>query len=179
MADSNLQGMRCSRIALPRLKPFGFGKSTEKMLYGVHCDAFNPLKTLLSQKCAERVVRLLRERVLKGKNAMNKPLTIKEAVQWIHDRTGVRKSYPTLFRWMQKGVGGRRLPFERIGGSFYVSESDLDAFLQACNSGGQTPGQAEAATRPSSCSPCDKRSASRRRQIANNNAELRKKLGMR
>ena len=107
-----------------------------------------------------------------------RPLTIKEAVEWFQARTGVRKSYPTLVRWMQKGVQGRRLPSERIGGNFYVNEADLEAFLQACKSGSRTLGQAEAASPPPSCSPREKRSEPRRRQIADNNVQLRKKLGM-
>lgn len=107
---------------------------------------------------------------------MNKPLTIKQAVEWIESQTGVRKSYPTLFRWMQKGVGGRRLPYICCGGSRHLQPETLAAFLEACTG-----------TRINACSAADPvpakpnprhplPSPERRRQVAENSEHLRRRL---
>lgn len=101
------------------------------------------------------------------------PLTIKEAVDWIERRTGVRKSYPTLFRWMEKGVGGRKLRFEVCGGTRHLMPEAIADFLAAC-------GHPPVVTAPRAEKVKPQRpdaSPERRRQIADNNTLLRQRLG--
>jgi hypothetical protein len=108
---------------------------------------------------------------------LSTPLTIKEAVDWIEERTGVRKSYPTLFRWMQKGVGGHRLRFERCGGTRHITPEALVEFLEAHSSQQRTPGQ-QMPPIPKKMNPrWSTISANRRRQIAANEEHLRRTLG--
>lgn len=106
-------------------------------------------------------------------------MTVKEAVRWIYDNTGVRPSVPSVHRWMLKGVRGNSLPFRRVGGVSFICDEDLSRFLEACNSHERPAPQVPAASSPKNASPDLRRSPARRQQIADNNAHLRKKLSMR
>ena len=105
------------------------------------------------------------------------PLTIKEAVRWIEMRTGVRKSYATLFRWIRKGVGGRTLPYTCCGGTLHVMPDALAAFLEASDLHRNSRALQGSPDRRTACPQQLKVSPARRRQIAEVNERLRRRLG--
>jgi len=45
----------------------------------------------------------------------------------------------TIWRWYLHGVRGRKLPTRLVGGRRYVFSADLDAFLEANDSGPRAP----------------------------------------
>lgn len=60
-------------------------------------------------------------------------LTVREAAEWICEQRGRRPSLSTVYRWMAKGVRGRRLASEFTGGVRLISTLSLDAFFRDSN----------------------------------------------
>lgn len=67
------------------------------------------------------------------------PMTVRDAVRWIRDRTGKKPSVETIHRWMKKGVRGKILPALRLGGVWYVETEDLVAFIESGRNGRSAP----------------------------------------
>jgi hypothetical protein len=101
-------------------------------------------------------------------------LTIREAIEAIQTRTGVRIAIASLYRLIQKGARGRRLACIRVAGRIYVRTVDLDAYLTDCNSADASPHQSPASTTPLRAS---RRSPERQEQIDRVNDDLRRRLG--
>jgi hypothetical protein len=53
-----------------------------------------------------------------------------EVATYVQSRTGRRPSPSTVFRWIQKGVGGVRLDAHKIGGRYYTGRHAVDDFLE-------------------------------------------------
>jgi len=60
-------------------------------------------------------------------------LTIREATEWLRDRTGVSRGISTIHKWASQGVRGSILSSQKIGGVTYVTPQDLELFLESCN----------------------------------------------
>lgn len=54
-------------------------------------------------------------------------ISIKEASGLLPGRPHVS----TIWRWIERGVGGHRLPCFKIGGHRYISRTDLESFIMA------------------------------------------------
>lgn len=70
----------------------------------------------------------------KGSNmaySADQPLRIRDAIRYVESRSGKRLSVQTMYRWMTKGLRGRRLAFSYIGGTRYVSPKMLEDFFDA------------------------------------------------
>jgi hypothetical protein len=99
-------------------------------------------------------------------------LTVRDAVRWIRNQTGVTPSIETIHRWMRKGVRGRVLPSRRIGGVWYISPDDLATFIDSgSRAGATTPSPAASARRPPRPTP------GRREEIEASKTELKRRLG--
>lgn len=59
-------------------------------------------------------------------------LSLREAVKLLPEVNGRKPHHTTLFRWVNDGVNGLRLPHVRLGGRILVTESDLRDFCGAC-----------------------------------------------
>ena len=61
-------------------------------------------------------------------------LTMGQAAAFIADTTGVKPHVNTLARWVQRGVGGERLPATRVGRLWVTRRQNVIEFLARCNS---------------------------------------------
>jgi len=67
-------------------------------------------------------------------------LSIEAAATWWARRSGTPKPHrATLIRWATRGVRGIRLPAERVGGRWYVTEAGLLEFHRRLNSRPEVP----------------------------------------
>jgi hypothetical protein len=57
-------------------------------------------------------------------------LTQSEAAALIHSLTKVRPPSATVYRWMSKGVRGRKLASLRVGGRVYTTRTAVEEFLK-------------------------------------------------
>jgi hypothetical protein len=57
-------------------------------------------------------------------------LTLSEAAALIDSLTRIRPPNATVYRWMSKGVRGRKLASLRVGGRVYTTRSAVEEFLR-------------------------------------------------
>jgi hypothetical protein len=102
---------------------------------------------------------------------------VKEAAEWMQERTGHRPGIPSIYRWILKGVRGVRLASEFVGGVRLISINDLEGFLRACNErlGDTSSTPVVHASPPRAPSS---RYSLRRKQIHRNTENLRRQFGL-
>ncbi len=71
---------------------------------------------------------------------MNKPIDrerlirIAQAARWFEERTGKRPSVAAIYRWVGRGVNGRRLETVRAGRDLFTSEEACSRFMHGDDS---------------------------------------------
>ena len=68
-------------------------------------------------------------------------LTVRQVARRIPGRSGKPINISAIYRWIQRGVDGKRLEAVRIGGRFYTSVEALERFSEPAGSSEAQPAE--------------------------------------